>query len=36
MDELGACGSRAMLAWVGSGEVAASVCIMLWMRLLEC
>ena len=30
----GMCGSRAGRG--GSGEVAASVCMMLWMRLFDC
>ena len=30
MDVLGTCGSRAILVWGGSGEVAANVCMMFW------
>ena len=33
---VGCLGSLAMLVWCGSGDVAASVCMMLCMRLLEC
>ena len=29
-------GSLAVLPWGGSGDVAAKVCIMLWMQLLDC
>ena len=36
IDVLGVCGRRAVSGWLSSGVVAARVCMMLCMRLLEC
>lgn len=36
MDVFDACRSCAMTGWRGFGEVAANICMMLWMQLLDC